>query len=117
MRKYLVLIVLFWSISIPLLAQGEIDEQKRAMFRDESSYAGFLNSNGFGLNYRYGFWRNAWNQFILDGDFSYVKHSKEVKTTVGNSFRVEDAKTSAEEDRKMKVDGASGPNKSVKEIS
>lgn len=82
MRKYLVLIVLFWSISIPLLAQGEIDEQKRVMFRDESSYAGFLNSNGFGLNYRYGFWRNAWNQFILDGDFSYVKHSKEVKTTV-----------------------------------
>lgn len=75
------------SASISLLAQGEIDEQKRVMFRDESSFAGFLNSNGFGINYRYGFWRNARNQFILDGDFAYVKHPKEVKTTVAYDYQ------------------------------
>ncbi len=63
------------------MAQGEIDEQRRVMFRDESTFAGFLNSNGFGANYRYGFWRNARNQFIVDADFAYVKHPKEVKTS------------------------------------
>ncbi len=85
MRKYLILILAILSVSISVAAQGEIDEQKRVMFRDESSYGGFLNSNGFGFNYRYGFWRNARNQFILDGDLTYVKHSKEVKTTGNGS--------------------------------
>lgn len=86
-RKYIILIVFLFTVSIPLLAQGEIDEQKRVMFRDESSYGGFLNSNGFGVNYRYGFWRNARNQFIIDGDLSYVKHPKEVKSTVAYDFQ------------------------------
>lgn len=72
--------------SLPLLAQGEIDDQIRVMFRDESSYGGFLYSNGFGINYRYGFWRNAKNQFILDADLTYVKHPKEVKTQVAYSY-------------------------------
>jgi hypothetical protein len=86
MRKYFILFALIWTVSLPSLAQGEIDEQKRVMFRDERSYAGFLNTNGFGINYRYGFWRNARNQFILDGDFSYVKHPKEVKSTVAYDY-------------------------------
>jgi len=87
MRKYLILIVILWIVSLPLMAQGEIDEQKRVMFRDESTYGGFLNSNGFGVNYRYGFWRDAKNQFILDGGLSYVKHSKETKTTVAYDYQ------------------------------
>ena len=65
-----------------MMGQGEIDEQRHTLFRDESTFAAFLNSNGFGLNYRHGFYRNARNQFILDADFSYVKHPKEVKTQV-----------------------------------
>ena len=69
-------------MNLPLSAQGEIDDQIHVMFRDESSFGGFLNSNGFGINYRYGFWRNARNQFILDADLTYVKHPKEVKTQV-----------------------------------
>ncbi len=86
MKKYILLILLCSSVSVSMLAQGEIDEQKRVLFRDESSFAGTLNSNGFGLNYRYGFWRDARNQFILDGDFTYVKHPKEVKTTVAYDY-------------------------------
>ena len=87
MRKYIILIMIFFTVTIPLMAQGEIDEQKRVMFRNERTYGGFLNSNGYGFNYRYGFWRNARNQFILDGDFSYVKHPKEVKTTVAYDYK------------------------------
>jgi hypothetical protein len=81
MRKVFVFILVLLLCSGSLMAQGEIDEQQRVMLRDESSFGAFLNSNGFGLNYRYGFWRNARNQFILDGDFDYVKHPKEIKST------------------------------------
>ncbi len=86
MRKYLILIVIALSSTFSLLAQGEIDEQKRVMLRDERTFGGFLNSNGFGANYRYGYWRNARNQFIIDADFTYVKHQKEVKTTVAYDY-------------------------------
>ena len=68
------------------MAQGEIDEQKRAMLRDERTFGIFLNSNGFSGNYRYGYWRNAKNQFIIDVDFAYVKHPKEVKTSISYDY-------------------------------
>jgi hypothetical protein len=87
MRKASILILVLLLFAGSLLAQGEIDQQQRVMLRDESSIGTFLNSNGFGVNYRYGFWRNARNQFILDGDFDYVKHPKEVKLTVPYNFQ------------------------------
>lgn len=65
---------------------GVIDNQTRALFRDESSFGAFLYSNGFGFNYRYGFFRNARNQFIIDADLNYVKHPKEVKTQVAYDY-------------------------------
>lgn len=68
------------------MAQGEIDEQKRVMLRDEKTFGIFLNSNGFSGNYRYGYWRNAKNQFIIDVDFAYVKHPKEVKTSISYDY-------------------------------
>ena len=75
-----------WFALTPVLSQGEIDEQTRLLFRDESTFGAFLTSNGFGINYRYGFWRDARNQFIIDGDLSYVKHPKEVKIQVPYSY-------------------------------
>jgi hypothetical protein len=87
MRRFTIFFLVFSAISISAFSQGEIDEQKRVLFRDESSFAGFLQTNGLGINYRYGFWRNYRNQFILDADFSYVKHPKEVKTTVAYDYK------------------------------
>ncbi len=90
MRHAFILILILMLPAASLLAQGEIDNQLRVMLRDERTYAGFLNSNGWGLNYRYGYWRNYRNQFIIDADFDYVKHPKEVKSTVSynyNSYR------------------------------
>lgn len=86
MRRTSILILFLLFRAGFLIAQGEIDEQQRVMFRDESTFGAFLNSNGFGLNYRYGYWRNARNQFILDGDFDYVKHPKEYKTPVAINY-------------------------------
>ena len=86
MRHALLLIFILVLSAGSLLAQGEIDNQLRVMLRDERTYAGFLNSNGWGLNYRYGYWRNYQNQFIIDADFAYVKHPKEVKTLVPYNY-------------------------------
>ena len=85
--KKLVIHVILLALTAPLLhGQGEIDEQGGMLFQDESSFGVFLNSNGFGVNYRYGFWRNARNRFILDGDLTYVKHPKEVKVQAPYSY-------------------------------
>jgi hypothetical protein len=86
MRRAYFLIFLLVLPAVSLLSQGEIDTQTRVMLRDERTFGGFLNSNGWGLNYRYGYWRNARNQFIIDGDFAYVKHPKEVKTSVSYNY-------------------------------
>ncbi len=86
MKRAFILILFFVLSAGSLLAQGEIDEQKRVMLRDERSFSGSLNSNGFGANYRYGFWRNARNQFILDADFAYVKHPKEFKSSISYNY-------------------------------
>ena len=86
MRRVSIFIFMFVLSAGSLLAQGEIDEQLRVMLRDERTFAGFLNSNGYGANYRYGYWRNARNQFIIDADFAYVKHPKEVKTSVSYNY-------------------------------
>ena len=86
MKHALLVILVLILAAAPLLAQGEIDTQARVMLRDERTFGGFLNSNGWGINYRYGYWRNARNQFIIDGDFAYVKHPKEVKTSVAYNY-------------------------------
>lgn len=86
MRRILIFILIILLPAASLFAQGEIDEQQRVMLRNERTFAGFLNSNGFGVNYRYGFWRNARNQFIIDGDLDYVKHPKEYKYSISYNY-------------------------------
>jgi hypothetical protein len=86
MSKYFILIIIALLSTGSLMAQGEIDEQKRVMLRDERTFGIFLNSNGVSGNYRYGYWRNAKNQFIIDIDFAYVKHPKEVKTSISYDY-------------------------------
>lgn len=82
MRKNLRFLLICCLYPATLVGQGEIDEQRHVLFRNESTMAGFLNSNGWSANYRYGFYRDVKNQFLIDGEFSYVKDPKEVKTQV-----------------------------------
>jgi hypothetical protein len=86
MRRSLILILCGFAYALALSGQGDIDYQTHVLFRNESTIGTFLNSNGFGINYRYGFYRNARNQFILDADLAYVKHPKEVKTQVAYDY-------------------------------
>jgi hypothetical protein len=86
MRRYFIPVIIGCSFSLALLGQGELDEQTHKLFRNESTFGVFLFSNGLGINYRYGFYRDARNQFILEGDLDYVKHPKEVKTQVAYDY-------------------------------
>lgn len=86
MRKCFIFILITCSIPLSIIGQGEIDEQSHVLFRDESTFGVFLTSNGFGINYRYGFFRDYRNQLIVDVDLAYVKHPKEVKTQVAIDY-------------------------------
>ena len=86
MRKYFIPILIICSAPLSLMGQGEIDKQVHALFRNESTFGAFLTSNGFGINYRYGFYRDVRNQLIVDVDLAYVKHPKEVKTQVAIDY-------------------------------
>lgn len=66
-------------ISISSFSQGEFDEV-RVVTGNEKSYAFLLNSNGWGLNFRYGKRLDGFRKRLLDVDFSYIKHAKEIKT-------------------------------------
>jgi len=86
--KGVVLLFLFSLLIIyPLFAQGEIDDEKKIFFRNEKSWAVFINTNGFGANYRNGTRINAARKFIWEVDMNYIKHPKETKIS-SNSNQV-----------------------------
>lgn len=76
---FILFTILFFIGSI-VFGQGEIDEQDKILFRDEQTFAGFINSNGLGGNFRYGKRINAFYKTIYDFDLVHVKHSKEEKS-------------------------------------
>ncbi len=62
-------------------AQGQVDTSgSRVFYRNEVTGGIMLNSNGFGFGYRYAKRINYLNKKVFESDFSWVKHSKEVKT-------------------------------------
>ncbi len=67
-------------ITFTIYAQGEIDAQPKVFYRNEQSFAFLLNSNGWGLNFRYGKRLDAFNKRLYEIDFAYIKHPKEART-------------------------------------
>lgn len=65
-------------------AQGELDEQGKIFYRNERTFGLLLNSNGFGVNYRYGKRVNAFRKTIYDFDFVGIKHPREQKIPTDN---------------------------------
>ncbi|MFC2090245.1 hypothetical protein ACFLT1_05670 [Bacteroidota bacterium] len=68
------------------LSQGVINEQQQMIFANEQTIGAFLNSNGIGLDYRFGKRLNARNQRIYEASFDYVKHPKEYKTVINTDI-------------------------------
>ncbi|HAN79245.1 MAG TPA: hypothetical protein DCQ31_16500 [Bacteroidales bacterium] len=79
--KSLLLFLLLTIASTSGYAQGEIDKQKDVFYRDESSWAAMLSSNGYGLNYTYNKRIDAFNWHSFGIDFSEIKSRKEYRTS------------------------------------
>ncbi len=79
--KKIFLILFSFAYSVLLFSQGEIDTEHKILFRNEKSFALSLNSNGYGIGYRYGKRINAKKKILFEGDFNIVKHQKEKKRT------------------------------------
>ena len=59
--KILCFFLLLISCSVRMLAQGEIDEQRKILLRDERTFGLSLNSNGIGGDFKYAKRINAKN--------------------------------------------------------
>lgn len=79
MKRSLILFICNILLTVIAFAQGEVAETEKILFKNESSLATSLNSNGFGLNYRYGKRINAFKKWIFESDISIIKHPKEIK--------------------------------------
>ncbi len=78
----LLLFSVFFLFSV--FSQGEIDDEQKIFFRNEKSWGFFINTNGFGGNFRKANRINAFRKFIWEIDMNYVKHPKEYK--ISNSY-------------------------------
>jgi hypothetical protein len=79
MKRLAILAILFLSGTISLYAQGELDEQQKAFFRNERSFAIMLNSDGIGFSYRGAKRIDYLNKRILEIEAGTLKHPKEYK--------------------------------------
>ncbi len=79
MKKVIIVFTFFLFFVWNTFGQGEIDEQQKIFYRNESTINFSLNSTGFGGGYRYGKRLNFLNKRLYEVDFNYFKHPKEVK--------------------------------------
>lgn len=79
MKKIILILSGICCSILPVLAQGEIDEQERIFYRNEQSIGIWLNSTGWGFGYLYGKRINYLNKRLIEIDFNNIKHPKEVK--------------------------------------
>lgn len=73
-------LTVFFAIWVDGYSQGEIDKQEKVFYRNERSWSGGLNSNGWGVNYRYNKRINAFSSILFDVDLASIRHPKEIKS-------------------------------------
>jgi hypothetical protein len=79
MKKLLVIAEIFLFSSVLLHAQGELDEQQKAFFRNERSLGILLNTDGIGLSYRTAKRVDFFNKRLWEIDAGTLKHPKEYR--------------------------------------
>jgi len=80
LRKLLLTVFCFFLFYIPLLSQGDIDQEKvQIIFKNEITLGAFLSTDGFGLSYREGKRLDYFNRRLLEFDILTVKHPKEIR--------------------------------------
>ncbi len=78
MKKILISFTLIFISSFSF-SQGEINDGNRIYYRNEKCFGITLNSNGYGVGYRYGKRINARKKWLFEGNLNIVKHKKERK--------------------------------------
>lgn len=80
-------IVTGFLISCQLIfAQGELDVPDKIFYKNERTFAILVNSNGLGINYRYGKRVTALRKIIYEGDLVSIKHPKEIKLNTSQYY-------------------------------
>ena len=78
--KPVVLIFFLCFANTNLLSQGEIDSTKKIFYRNEQTIGFLLNSNGLGGSLRFAKHPGGFSKYLIDLDFNWIQHSKEIKT-------------------------------------
>ncbi|MBE0675397.1 MAG: hypothetical protein IH591_12120 [Bacteroidales bacterium] len=79
MKKLLSGAVLFLFTVASGYSQGEIDEQQKALFRNERTFGILLSTDGYGLSYREGLNVNARSKKLYEIDIAILNHPREVR--------------------------------------
>ena len=79
MKRTILSLLILLLFSITSWSQGELDTQKKIFYRNEKSVGILLNSDGFGLSYRDGKWKNDRDRKLIEIDFNYVESPKEIQ--------------------------------------
>jgi len=77
-------VVLLYILSLNLYSQDTSEDMPKIFYRNEKTLGLQLNTNGWGLGYRYGDRINYFEKRNYEIDFSIIKHAKEVKSS--NTF-------------------------------
>ncbi len=72
-------VILFLTVCVPLLGQGDLDSQEKIFWRNERSIGGALNSDGWSVIYRELRQTQPSDRFFFEGGLSSFKHPKEIK--------------------------------------
>ncbi len=84
MKQFYLLLSLCF-LATTLFAQGELDDEVRSFYRDESSLAFTLNTNGYAANYRFGKKKDGYRKRLYTIDLAMIKHPKEIKSPYTSS--------------------------------
>jgi len=79
MKKFVHIFTGWFFLSHLVFAQGDIDEQSRIFYRNESSFGLILHTSGYGISYRYGQRINYFDKQLYEAGFHAFRHPKEVK--------------------------------------
>ncbi len=86
LKQFLLLIVILFLTSHKSSAQDITPITTDSYNVNENSISILLNTNGYGLNYRYAKWQDGYTKRIIDADFVYIKHPKEIKITMDRNY-------------------------------
>ncbi|MCQ2250503.1 MAG: hypothetical protein MJZ66_05285 [Bacteroidales bacterium] len=81
MRRLLILALLSALAADSVLAQGDIDNEKKILYRNEWSIGTVMKTNGLEFDYRSGKFVNAFKKNLWDCGLGFIKHPQQYRQT------------------------------------